>query len=278
MMLVGESGDAQPVCPRALDNARPIHLHRDIRLPDLFEWRIKISMLRAHLDLCLKFVRQTSVIDRDNISALQFRCDVVNPFEGRLIESPSVCRQLGRLRQGFGAQGSSRSLGARALHEHKVIAFHINKFFHVAADQAHRHRIQQFVGKMNAHEWLQRVEPLDLAAKPLQRPLLAFLQNWKWLDYSIAQSREQFWRAFLRRFENVAGELPIVRALFDYHEIVDLAESLPDFDKLSAEQLPKQRANADIGKIIARSSNRAATGGIISMFGMVERPVHEPGK
>ena len=37
-MLIGKSGDTQPVCLRALDNARPTHLHRDVCMPDLLEW------------------------------------------------------------------------------------------------------------------------------------------------------------------------------------------------------------------------------------------------
>src|SRR6266516_2928605 len=131
---------------------------------------------------------------------------------------------------------------------------------------------------MNAHKGLQRAVPFDLIAKQFQRPRLLLLQNRKGLDYSIAQSREESRRAFLRRFKNVVREPPIVRALFDDHEIVDLAELLPDLGKLRAQQLPEQRAYADVGEIIAFASNRAASGGIVSMLRMVERLLHEPGK
>ena len=73
-------------------------------------------------------------------------------------------------------------------------------------------------------------------------------------------------------------EPPIVRALFDDHEIVDLAELLPDLGKLRAQQLPEQRADADIGEIITFSANHAVAGGIVSVLGMVKRLLHEPGE
>src|SRR6266480_7502400 len=128
---------------------------------------------------------------------------------------------------------------------------------------------------MNAQEWLQRVAPFHLIAKPFQRPRLPVLQDRKGLDYSVAQSCEEFWCAFLHRFENVARELPVVCALFDDSEIFHAAESLPHFSKLHGQKFPKQRAYADVREIIAFTSDCAAPGGIVSMFGMVERLVHE---
>src|SRR5437762_8845046 len=131
-MLIGESGYPQAVCLRALGNARPIHVHRDVRVSDLFKWRIKASMARADLNVSLKFGARTPVIDRDYIPAWQVRCDIVEPVERGLIERPFIPRQ----------PGGSRSLAKRTLDEHKLVAFQIDKLFHVAADQAHRHRIQ----------------------------------------------------------------------------------------------------------------------------------------
>ena len=74
---------------------------------------------------------------------------------------------------------------------------------------------------------------------------------------------------------NVARELAIMRTLFDDDEIVDLAESLPNFGKLRRQQLSKHRADAHVSKIVAGFSNRAATGGIVTMPRMVQRVVHE---
>ena len=37
MMLVGESGDGESVCLRATSNARPIDVHRNVRVTDLFK-------------------------------------------------------------------------------------------------------------------------------------------------------------------------------------------------------------------------------------------------
>ena len=166
-----------------------------------------------------------------------------------------------------------------ALNENKFVAIDdLTNFSTAAADQAHRHRVQQFVGKMDAHEGLQRIAPFNPVAKWFQSLRLSLLQNWKWLDYSVAQSFEEFRRALLQRFENVARELPIMRALLDNHEVVDFAESLPDFRELRAQQVPKQRADTHVGEIIAFPSNRAATRGIVSVLGMVERLVHEPGE
>src|SRR5881392_3731960 len=94
-MLIGKSGYPQAICLRALGNARPIHVHRDVRMPDLLEWRIKTSMLRAYLNPFMKFAARTSVIDGDYIPALQVRCDIVDPVERGLIERPFIPRQPG---------------------------------------------------------------------------------------------------------------------------------------------------------------------------------------
>src|SRR4029077_12910908 len=153
-----------------------------------------------------------------------------------------------------------------ALDQDKLVAFQIDKSFHAAADQAHRHRIQQFVGEMHAHERLQGSVPFDLVAKQFECPRLPLLQSRKWLDYSVAQSREEFRRVFLCKFENVTRELSMVRALLDNDEIVDSAESLPDFRKLRGQKFPEQRADAHVGEIIACSPNHAASGGIVTVF------------
>src|ERR1044071_2161158 len=111
-MLIGESGDTQPVCLRALNNARPIHLHRDVRVPNLLERRVKISMSRADLNVPQKFSARISVIDRDHISTLHVRCDIVDPVKRCLVKNPFIPRQ----------PGGSRSLMKGALNENKYIA------------------------------------------------------------------------------------------------------------------------------------------------------------
>ena len=82
----------------------------------------------------------------------------------------------------------------------------------------------------------------------------------------------------MQRFENVARELPIMRALVDNHEVLDFAKSLPDFRELRAQQVPKQRADAYVGEIITFPSNSAAARRIVSVLGMVQRLLHEPGE
>jgi hypothetical protein len=107
---------------------------------------------------------------------------------------------------------------------------------------------------------------------------LLLLQNRKGLDYSIAQSREESRRAFLRRFKNVASELPVVSRLLNNDKIVDFAELLPDLSELRHHQFSEERADADISEIITFSANHAVAGGIVSVLGMVKRLLHEPGE
>jgi hypothetical protein len=86
MMLVSESGDAQSVCFRARDNARPIDVHRDICVTDLLKGRVEMSMLGAKLNVSLKFIARRSVVDGDRIASLQICGDAVHPVECRLVE------------------------------------------------------------------------------------------------------------------------------------------------------------------------------------------------
>src|SRR5439155_24459562 len=95
---------------------------------------------------------------------------------------------------------------------------------------------------------------------------------------SVAQGCQEFGRAFLHRFENVARELAIMRSLLDSHEIVRSAELFPDLGELRSQQVPKQRANTHIGEIITFPSNRAAIRRIVSVLGVVERLLHKPGE
>src|SRR5215831_7894279 len=111
---------------------------------------------------------------------------------------------------------------------------------------------------MNAREWSQRVVPFDLLAKWFQCQRLPVSQNRKRFDDSVSQDCEKFRCAFFQKFENVVRELAIVRALFNNDEVIELAESRPDFGKLHRQQLSKQRADAHVGKIVAAFTNRAA--------------------
>ena len=68
----------------------------------------------------------------------------------------------------------------------------------------------------------------------------------------------------------------MIRALLDDYEVVDLANSFPDFRKLRSEQLSKDRSDADVREIIAAAADRGATAGIITVLGMIQRLLHEP--
>src|SRR4029450_7903516 len=96
-------------------------------------------------------------------------------------------------------------------------------------------------------------------------------QNRKRFDDAVAQSLEEFRRAFLGSLENVAGALAIMGTLLNDDETVGLAELLPDFCELRQHQLPEERTDADVSKIIAFPANGAAAGRIVSVLGMIKR-------
>src|SRR5207249_892896 len=86
LTLVGGPGEGEAAPLRASGDARPIHVCGNVRVADPVEWRIKISMLRAHLNGCLGFRLRFSVINRQDIAALQFRRYVLDPIQRGLIE------------------------------------------------------------------------------------------------------------------------------------------------------------------------------------------------
>src|SRR5438874_7670831 len=92
------------------------------------------------------------------------------------------------------------------------------------------------------------------------------------------QGPEKVRVVFAHGFKQVACKFAMMRALLDKDEIVDLAKLFPDFGKLSGQQLPEDRTNAHICEIISTAPNRAPSGGIVSVLGMIKRLSHEPGK
>jgi len=85
---------------------------------------------------------------------------------------------------------------------------------------------------MDARKRLQRLLPLDLVMKCFERLTLPLSQTRKRLHYLIMQSCEERWRVFLDELQNVARKLPVMCALFDDREIVDLLELFPNFEEL----------------------------------------------
>src|SRR6476646_5668270 len=108
-------------------------------------------MLGADLNAALKVLLQRPVIDGNHITTLQVRRDFIDAIERRLIENRFI---------------------NLALDEYKLVAVETYQFFRSITDQAHRHGVQQFVGKMDAREWFWRVWPLNLIAKRLKPPAL----------------------------------------------------------------------------------------------------------
>src|SRR5713101_1631254 len=143
VMLIGESCDAQSICLCATGNACPIDLQRDVGVTNLLKGRVEMSMAGANLNISRKFIARFTVIDGDDVAALQVRGDGVDPVECRLIKGNFATQRL----------GSRRSLRERALDEHKLTVLNIDELFDAGADQAHWQGVEQFVRKMDADKW-----------------------------------------------------------------------------------------------------------------------------
>ena len=107
---------------------------------------------------------------------------------------------------------------------------------------------------------------------------MSILQNGKRFDDPIAQGFEECGLEFADRSEHIAREVAVMRALFGDDEIVDLAEPLPDLHELRGQQLPEERADTYAREIIAATANRGSAGRIITVFRVIKRLLHEPGK
>src|ERR1700730_232243 len=123
MMLVGESDDPQPIFLSSLRDVGPVNVGRDVRFPDLLEWRTERSMLRANLKHFAEVGFGKSVIHCQNKATSYLGGDVRHPVKLRLI-----C-----------------GLVFRRFDDNKFASVQANKF----ASQVNRHRIEQLVGKMN---------------------------------------------------------------------------------------------------------------------------------
>jgi len=80
---------------------------------------------------------------------------------------------------------------------------------------------------------------LHAVAELPQRFRLSILQFRKRLDDLVAQSGEEFRTAATRCFKKILRQFAVMRALLDDYKILDGAESLPDFGKLSGQQFSK---------------------------------------
>src|SRR6476469_2870677 len=139
-------------------------------------------MVGTDLNGSPKILVRAAVIDRNHIAALQIRCDSVNPVERGLIKSRLINRPLD---------------------EYKLVAIETYQFLRSVTDQAHRHGVQQFIGKMDAREWFRRLLPLNLIAKRLEPAALVLSQNLKWLEYPVAQRFKEFGHPVLHKLENI---------------------------------------------------------------------------
>src|SRR3982750_1595193 len=110
-------------------------------------------MLGADSNASLTILVQRPVVDGHHITKLQVRRDLVDAIERRLIKDRLINLPLD---------------------QYKLLVVQVYQFFRSMIDEAHWHCIQQFVGKMNSHEWLRPVWPFNLIAKHLKPPALLF--------------------------------------------------------------------------------------------------------
>src|SRR5262249_28778921 len=66
--------------------------------------------------------------------------------------------------------------------------------------------------------------------------------------------------------------------LLDNDEIIHLAEALPNFGELRGQQLPEERPHAHVREIISFAAYRAASRRIVTVLGMIQGLLHEPGE
>jgi len=215
-------------------------------------------MLRANLHTRAKFIAGMAVIDRDDVTTPQVRRHIFNPIERSLIERNVI------------TSGS--------LDKNKFVTVEIDKLFPAVADQTHRHGIEKFVREMNADERLNRIAPFHFIAKQLECLQLSILQDGERLDDSIAQSGKKIRAAFARRLKDITRKVAMMSPLFDNDKVIDLVEPFPYLRELRGQQLSKKRPDAHVCEVISTPPNRASARGIISVLGMIEGLLHEPGK
>ena len=198
-----------------------------------------MSMLGADLNASLKFLARMPVIDCDHITTLQICRDFVDPIERSLIKLRSM---------------------KRTFDEHKLVAFEGRPAFsRSATDQADWHCVQQFVGKMDAGEWLKRIAPFNFVSKRFQHLRLALSQNRKRLDYSVvAKLRRIPARVIWQNSRTSRANWPSCAPCSTMTKSLILPSSLPDFGELCGHQLPEKRPDADVREIISFAAYRAA--------------------
>src|SRR5204863_8784583 len=136
-----------------------------------------MSVFGADLNVSLKFLAQKTIVDRNHITTLQVRRDLVDPVEGSLIE-PSFIN--------------------RPLDEYEVVAVEGYQFLRSITDQAHGHGVQHFVGKMDTREWFRCISLLNLIPKRLDPSAVLLFQIWKSHEYPIAPRAGEFRQAVAR--------------------------------------------------------------------------------
>jgi len=261
-MLISKAGDTEGVLAGPRGDALPIDVGGDVGVTYLLKGGGEDSMPGAHLDVGLEIVADVTVIDKQDVTAFEISGDVIHPIERMLVED------------------ARRLESRRFFHKYEIVATKIDGF----AGQIDRQRVEQFVRKMDAGKGFDRFDPFHFPANRFERFLLSFPPEGEWLHNLVTKGGEKFRPAGLRRFQNISGELAIVRALLDDDEIVDaamalrLAQSLPDFGKLRAPQAAKNGADANVGEVIAFAADRGASTRVVAVLGVIKGLLHKPGE
>src|SRR5713101_2297890 len=131
-MLISESGDAQTVRFRAFREISPIDVRSNVRMTDLLERRRKLPMLFADLERPgrpirrIKFIAGKSVVEREHMTALQFRREIVDPIKRRQIDFSFV---TGGTRGQLFYECLQRWIDNRLIGKNKFVVFKSDKFF-----------------------------------------------------------------------------------------------------------------------------------------------------
>ena len=228
-MLIDESGDMQAVCLRAPGDARPIHVHRDVRVTDLLERRIQMPMLRADLNAFVKFIARKSVIDRRRCSRVQVCRNGVDPIECSLIKGRLSSRRLGKLPMRFAGR-----LARRSRTKTNSSPSRSTSFSPLWPDQT-----TGIASSNSLEKWtptngsIDRSRHSTFSRNDWRRLRLPILQDWKRLDDSVSQSRKKVRPAFARRLQHVTRKFTMVGALLDNDEVFWLRRAAPRFPQIA---------------------------------------------
>jgi peroxiredoxin len=147
----------------------------------------------------------------------------------------------------------------------------------------HGKSINKFIGKKDADrlflpERFQVLKPAHVGNEiRVGSTFLMHAQGAGTLDDGVANRLEKIGSFRATPLQDVAGELAVVRPLFDHPERIGLFQRLPHLKKLTRQKVTKKWSNADAGKKISVSADGggAVDLRVVTGTGMIKRQFHE---